>query len=281
MNLAVRRPGGGHAGTSLGLVVPVAACVLALGTAAGCRAPATAPSPPAPHSTYTLLQMNLCLSGLAGCYEATSYPAVVHEAVALVQQVGPDAVTVTEACRRDVTQMARRLDYEVRFARVAYDGAPLRCVDPGGRGLFGNAVLTRAAVVDSRSGPFAAQADLEERRWMCVRTRSSVAVDVCTAHLETPHSRAATAARDAQCAELARILAARSSRLWVLGGDVNRLRPCAPAGAWSRTDGAADKAPGIQHVYGADALRSPTAEVLPAAFSDHDALVVRTRLTPP
>lgn len=42
-------------------------------------------------STFTLMQMNLCLSGLAGCYD----PAVVEEAVDRMR----DAVTVSEAWR--------------------------------------------------------------------------------------------------------------------------------------------------------------------------------------
>ena len=57
--------------------------------------------PPA-GSTYTLMQMNLCLSGLAGCYRKAAYPAVVEEAVARIREADPDAVTFNEACRSDV-----------------------------------------------------------------------------------------------------------------------------------------------------------------------------------
>ena len=104
-------------------------------------------------STYTLMQMNLCLSGLAGCYDKASYPAVVDEAVARIREARPDAVTINEACRSDVAEIARRTGYHVRFSRVIYLGKPLQCVQPGGRGLFGDAVLTRAAVAntDTRS----------------------------------------------------------------------------------------------------------------------------------
>ena len=68
-------------------------------------------------STYTLMQMNLCLSGLAGCYGKAAYPAVVEEAVARIREARPDAVTVNEACRSDVAQIARRAGYHVRFSR--------------------------------------------------------------------------------------------------------------------------------------------------------------------
>ena len=96
------------------------------------------------------MQMNLCLSGLAGCYGKVAYPAVVEEAVARIREARPDAVTVNEACRGDVARIARRTGYHLRFSRVIYRGEPLRCVRPGGRGLFGDAVLTKAAVESSR-----------------------------------------------------------------------------------------------------------------------------------
>ena len=93
--------------------------------------------------TYTLMQMNLCLSGLAGCYGKAAYPAVVEEAVARIREAGPEAVTFNEACRGDIARIARRTGYHLRFSRVIYRGERLRCVRPGGRGLFGDAVLTK------------------------------------------------------------------------------------------------------------------------------------------
>ena len=228
-------------------------------------------------STYTLMQMNLCLSGLAGCYGKAAYPAGVDEAVARIREVGPDAVTLNETCRSDVARIARRTGYDVRFTRVIYGGELLRCVRPGGRGLFGDAVLTEAAIESTESQDFEAQAGPERRRWLCVTTR--VDVEVCTAHLNT-RSPVEIAGNDAQCLELAALLARRAAeRTVTFGGDVNRRDSCAPAGLWTRTDDSADQAPGIQHVYGSEALRSPSAEVVPAEYSDHDVLLVRAQLT--
>jgi endonuclease/exonuclease/phosphatase family metal-dependent hydrolase len=239
--------------------------------------PATVPS--AERSTYTLMQMNLCLSGLAGCYGKAAYPAVVDEAVARIRDARPDAVTFNEACRSDVSRIARRTGYRLRFSRVIYRGERLRCVRPDGRGLFGSAVLTEAAIESSDSQDFEAQAGLERRRWLCVSTR--VDVDVCTAHLNT-RSPIEVAGNDAQCVELAALLARRAAaRTVTFGGDVNRRHTCAPAGSWTRTDASAEQAPGLQHVYGSAALRSPAAEVVPAAHSDHDVLLVRAQLTMP
>ena len=139
-------------------------------------------------------------------------------------------------------------------------------------------MLTGAPVESTDSQDFEAQAGIERRRWLCVTTR--VDVDVCTAHLNT-RSTVEVAGNDAQCVELAALLARRAAaRSVVFGGDVNRRDSCAPDGAWTRTDSSADQAPGLQHVYGSGALRSPSAEVLPATHTDHDFLLVRSHLTP-
>jgi endonuclease/exonuclease/phosphatase family metal-dependent hydrolase len=219
--------------------------------------------------------MNLCLSGLADCFGAAEYPNVVEEAVSRIQAEGPDAVTVNEACRADVVQIARRTAYHVRFVPVVYAGAPLSCVDPGGRGLFGLAVLTRRPVVRSESQAFLAQAQLEERRWLCVSTRDGV--DVCTSHLEEPDSSDAAATNDDQCAELRGALGRRASGSTLFGGDVNRRYSCAPVGYWSRTDSVSHRSPGVQHVYGGPGFERPVVKTLPSAFSDHDMLLVTAR----
>jgi endonuclease/exonuclease/phosphatase family metal-dependent hydrolase len=219
------------------------------------------------------MQMNLCLSGLAGCYGKAAYPAVVEEAVARIRDARPDAVTFNEACRGDAARIARRTGYHLRFSRVIYGGERLRCVRPGGRGLFGDAVLTEAAIESTDSRDFEAQAGLERRRWLCVTT--GVDGEVCTAHLNT-RSAVEVAGNDAQCVELAALLARRASERPVMfGGDVNRRDSCAPDGFWTRTDRSADQAPGLQHAYGSGALGSPSAQVVPAAHSDHDVLLVR------
>ena len=139
-------------------------------------------------------------------------------------------------------------------------------------------MLTEAPVERADSRDFEGQSGLERRRWLCVATRAGV--DVCTAHLNT-RSTVEVAGNDAQCAELAALLARRgAARTVIFGGDVNRRRSCAPDGAWARTDRSAGQAAGLQHVYGSGALRSPSARVVPAAHTDHDVLLVRARLTP-
>jgi endonuclease/exonuclease/phosphatase family metal-dependent hydrolase len=285
-----RRPFAAGVVTAAALLAAVAGCTSAAPAPAPAPAPATAP-PSAPATapgrgderrsggaplTYTLLQTNLCLSGLADCFAAAQYPNVVEEAVSRIQEAQPDAVSMNEACRSDAVRIARRTSYRMGFVPVHYAGGPLPCVAPGGRGLFGLAVLTREPIVRVESEPFLAQTDLEERRWLCVSSRDGV--DVCTSHLEAPDSSDAEATNDAQCAELRVVLTRPSSRPTLFGGDVNRTSSCAPDGSWTRTDGASARFAGVQHVYGTFRFKSPVAKVLPSAFSDHDLLLVRARL---
>ena len=252
------------------LVLALTACGGVSGTAAAVPRPAA--------SAYTLMQMNLCLSGIAGCYPMVDYPAGVQDAVARIRETRPDAVTLNEACSGDVALIARRTGYHLRFARVIYNHKLLPCITPGGRGLFGNAVLSRAGIESSESHAFGTQAGPERREWLCASTR--VGVDVCTAQLASPAIDEA-AANAPQCAELRAILARRAhTHTVIFGGDVNRLSSCAPRGFWTRTDRSARQDPGSQQVYGTRALRSPWAQVVPTTHTDHDVLLVRARLMP-
>ena len=261
-------------GSERALLLAAVGCALVLALT-GCSRSSGAPAPAG--SAYTLMQWNVCLSGLAGCYGKVAHPAVLAEAVARIRDARPDAVTFSEACRNDVALIARRTGYHARFSRVIYRGRPLACVRPGGRGLFGDAVLTRAAIESTDNHDFSEQAGIERRRWLCVATR--VGIDVCTAHLNT-RSTTELAGNDAQCAELAALLARRAAaRTVIFGGDVNRHQACAPAGLWTRADSSAAQAAGLQQVYGSGALGSPSAQVVPAMHSDHDVLVVRAHLT--
>jgi endonuclease/exonuclease/phosphatase family metal-dependent hydrolase len=284
------RPRADRSERSAAVLLAAVGCALVLaltgcgGSSGGAlaREPSTSAGPPAAGrppagSTYTLMQWNVCLSGLSACYGKVAYPALLGEAVARIREARPDAVTFNEACRRDVARIARRTGYHLRFSRVIYLGVPLHCVRPGGRGLFGDAVLTKAAVKRTEERDFKTQEWIERRRWLCVTTRAGV--DVCTSHLNTRNANE-VAGNDAQCAELGALLARRAAaRSVIFGGDVNRHGSCAPDGFWTRTDQSAHQGPGLQHVYGSSALRSPSAEVVPATHSDHDVLLVRARLT--
>ncbi|MFJ6671814.1 endonuclease/exonuclease/phosphatase family protein [Actinosynnema sp. NPDC091369] len=226
----------------------------------------------AAHPPYSLLHMNICASGYAGCYAKTEYPKIVDEVVARIEANDVNAVTLNEACSGDVAEIAARTGYHHRFATVIYRGAPLACKAPEGRGVFGNAVLTKEAIRASEDAPFSVFNGVEQRRWLCVTTARRV--DVCTTHLSTGGEAPGTA-NATQCAELTAVLSART-RPTLFAGDVNRRASCAPPTHWTLTDAAAVQAPGIQHAYGT--LAAPTLELERTTHTDHDALVVRAGL---
>ena len=239
--------------------------VLGLALSAGSSSPASS------GTSFSLLQMNLCLSGRAGCYEPADHAAVLDEAAAQIEDHHPPAVTINEACRRDAAELARRTGYALSFAAVDYGGAPLPCIDPGERGLFGIAVLTQDDVRATQGGAFTVRADPEERRWLCATTENSVTV--CTAHLSTRYSSGERIDNDVQCSQLRGVLARRASLgTTFFGGDLNRQDPCAPEGMWILRDTGASQSPGLQHVYGTTSAESLTASVAKATHTDHDFL---------
>ena len=99
------------------VVVPTSAAPLFLEDSAG--------------TSYSVVQMNLCLSGLAPCLR---YPQVVHEAVRVIRTRRPNAVTLNESCAGDVASIAARTGYHWRFTTVLYRCGPLPCRSPAGRG---------------------------------------------------------------------------------------------------------------------------------------------------
>jgi endonuclease/exonuclease/phosphatase family metal-dependent hydrolase len=258
--------------TVLALVVAVLGAVSAVPSAF------SLPASREHRASYSVLQMNLCLSGMAGCYGRTAYPAVVEEAVEEVRNRGPEAVTVNEVCSRDARELARRTGYQVRFAAVRVRGATLPCVDPGQRGVFGIAVLTQDAIRTSHDQAFAVHAGLEARRWMCATTVQRFTV--CTAHLSTRGSPPERRANNAECGELHGVLARYDEAgMTAFGGDVNRRSPCAPLTMWAEEDTAAAQQPGIQHIYGSTSLRRRFTSVAAATYTDHDFFMTSTGST--
>ena len=239
----------------------------------------SAPSPNAPakagNSRFSLLQMTLCLSGLAPCLQ---YPQVIGEAVAVIRTRRPNAVTLNEVCAGDVSRMAAQTGYHSRFTTVLYRNRPLPCSSPAGRGTFGNAVLTREPIAHSVDGRYAAEDVLEQRHWLCVTTVRPVTV--CTTHLEATTSLTTAEIRARQCAELDDVLARLADRgPTIAAGDINAFSSCAPRGMWTLTDLEATQKPGLQHAYGStEHFRSPSAMVVPATSTDHDFLLVQAQL---
>jgi endonuclease/exonuclease/phosphatase family metal-dependent hydrolase len=222
--------------------------------------------------------MNLCLSGLAQCFDRVQYPLGVGEARVRIDESQPDAVTLNEVCSGDVSELARGTGYHMRFATVRYRGRPLPCRDPGDRGRYGIAVLTKAGIRTSTGGAFGVQDDVEQRHWLCVTADG--AVTVCVTHLDIRASTSTERVNDAQCAEFADVLARFDpNTALIAAGDMNRSSSCAADGMWTRTDDQANQQPGLQQVYGNAGFSSPATTVVPMTYTDHDALVVTSWLT--
>jgi endonuclease/exonuclease/phosphatase family metal-dependent hydrolase len=232
--------------------------------------------------SYAHLQMNLCLSGIAGCFAGTQYPKVVDEAVATIRRVEPASVVIAEACSGDAAAIAERTHMYVSFADVSSFGSVLSCRNPDGRGEFGNAVLTRSAPVQVESRPFESQFGQEQRRWICVTGPDQVTV--CGAHLAVGVGNAtlSQASQDAQCVEFGEVLRIHAADHAVIAsGDMNRQGSCAPDGFWTLRDDDATQDSGIQHVYGeADAFARPSRNHLSARYTDHDYLSATVTLQP-
>ena len=222
-------------------------------------------------STVVVLQMNLCNSGIAGCYTGRS----VAQGTAVIRAEAPDLVTLNEVCADDVAVLERALAeahpddrVSVHFveARDPETGTGYRCNNGE---LFGNAVLHHGDGEDTYGGWFADwDVGDEIRSWGCAKVVVGGRLTVCTTHI-SDHARVTVA----QCRELFAMLAraswARSSL--VLAGDLNlpasRLGEC----GGDRFRVASDDS--VQHVLVRGDARLVRGRVEPMRWTDHPALV--------
>jgi hypothetical protein len=146
-------------------------------------------------TTFVVLQMNLCNSGMAlSCY---SFGKAVDEAVAKIRRYPPELVTLQEVCRNDLytrggwgklTQAMADLyggeHVAVDFvpARNRYTNDGYRCVNGE---LFGVAVMHHFNGRELHSGWYRNQDRSDETRaWTCT-TVINGQLTGCTTHLST------------------------------------------------------------------------------------------------
>ena len=188
-----------------------------------------------------------------------------------------DPMTTNEACGDDVAQIARRTGYHLRFSRVIYLGEPLACI----QAKTADSSVTRCS---PRHPSRAQTAGLSRHR----RASSGVG-----GYASPPESTSTCAPPTSPPAGLMRLLQTTRSAAssW---RSLHVARPTAPSSSRATSIVAPpaplrasldphrrvpEQDPGRQHVYGTGALRSPSAEVVPATHTDHDILLVRARLT--
>ncbi len=194
-------------------------------------------------TTVKVLQLNICHSGVAGCYTGD---AVMTKAVSVISSTKPQVLSVNEACSGDV----ERLRAAMGAARVQFvaaqrpDGSAVTCRNGQ---QYGNVVMVAEALAGSSgvTGRYAAQDGSSELRvWACL---PAGALSACTTHLS---ARSGTTAL-AQCKELMnRAVGYAAAGPVVVAGDMNlryggipNVQDCNRSGFYRKGDGS------VQHVF--------------------------------
>jgi endonuclease/exonuclease/phosphatase family metal-dependent hydrolase len=271
------------------LVAMLVGCAPAVPGSTAVAPPPSASGPPASAraapALVRLLQLNLCSSGIAGCYTGRS----TAEAATVLRAEKPDLVTLNEVCRDDVAALERALAEVVpgggvasafQAARDGRTGEPYRCRNgqPYGVGVVSR--WSRGPSADAGIYPIQDRNDPEERAWLCLDVAASPALVVCTTHLAYTKREVAVA----QCRYLfGTVIAGMRAREAVvpvvLAGDLNLgsrdspdLRSCVPPGSALVDDG------GQQHVVATSELVVDGSRLIDLrGTTDHPGLLVMLR----
>jgi endonuclease/exonuclease/phosphatase family metal-dependent hydrolase len=200
-------------------------------------------------STVKVLQLNICHSGIAGCYAGAE--PVLAKAESVIASTRPQVVSVNEACEGDVPRLRAAVgDAVATFVAAEHrDGAPVTCTN-GQR--YGNILLVATALAGgpAATGRYAAQDGSDEMRvWACL---PAGALSACTTHLS---ARSGTTAL-AQCQDLmARAAGYAAGGPVVVAGDLNLryhgspdAQSCNRTGFYRKGDGE------VQHVFATTSL---------------------------
>ncbi|WNV85782.1 endonuclease/exonuclease/phosphatase family protein [Umezawaea sp. Da 62-37] len=227
-------------------------------------------------TAFKVLQMNLCNSGVASCYQNG---LAVGEAVTMIRNRQPDVVSVNEVCLSDLPSLTAAVGtgagYRFAFVRNRSTGSDYQCT--AGRGAYGSGIIVKEGIAAGGTGVYAAQdGGTEMRAWACARSAVR-AFTACTTHLSTTGAVAL-----AQCRELvpATVLShdptASPTTRHVVSGDLNlRYSPgsatnaqnCVPSGWFRKGDG------DVQHLI-ARTLAFVSTQTYSMNRTDHPAFVV-------
>jgi hypothetical protein len=215
-----------------------------------------------------VLQLNICNSGVAGCYTGRA----LAKAVSVVTSVKPQVLSVNEACSGDLAPLQQALgpSRAVFVAAQRRDGAPVTCVNGQ---QFGNILIVAEPFAGPASvtGRYSAQdASNEMRVWACIPAGQ---VSACTTHLSASSGSTALA----QCKELM-ARAVGYARPTVVAGDMNlryqgspNVQDCNPSGFYRKGDGS------VQHIFASTGLAFVSGTKIDmAGTTDHPGWLVTT-----
>jgi hypothetical protein len=228
------------------------------------------PAPPAmAATTVKVLQLNICHSGIAGCYHGDS---VMTKAISVITSTQPQVVSVNEACSGDVEPLRQAMG-PARTAFVAarrLDGTPVTCVNGQ---QYGNIIMVAETLAGttSASGLFTNQdGGNEQRAWACLPAGR---LSACTAHMSASSGSTALA----QCKELLN-RAAGYPRPTVVSGDINlryqgspNVQDCNPSGFYRKGDG------DVQHIFASTNLTFvSSSKINMSGTTDHPGWLITT-----
>lgn len=232
------------------------------------------------HYPFWVLQLNLCNSGIASCYDGGKS---VPEAATAIQGSAPDVVTLNEICQSDVVQLSNTLAAVYSGSTVVWafkaagdrrTGAPYKCKNGQDYGI-GLVVHVPGTYSGHQifSGLYASQdtASAEQRAWLCLHATGGFYA--CTTHLASTSGTVALS----QCKDLMNSLipSVRSSdggyAPTVIGGDLNmkfkgspNAQDCVPAGYFRKGDS------DVQHIMATTDFAFSSSRRIGMSHTDHD-----------
>lgn len=229
------------------------------------------------------LQMNLCNSGFASCFENGQS---VPEAATVIQGNKPDIVTLNEICQPDVAQLATTMSgvfpgstvvWAFKAAQDRRTSAPFKCKNGQD---YGNGVIVHVPAAftgfQTFSGVYAAQdtASSEERSWVCLYATGNFYA--CTTHLaSTSGTVALSQCKDLTNTQIPQVQAAGGLEPTVLGGDWNLkfhgspdAQTCVPPGYYRKGDG------DVQHIMVTNNLVFGSTKSITMHHTDHPGWLV-------
>ncbi|KAF2417531.1 hypothetical protein EJ08DRAFT_654505 [Tothia fuscella] len=236
---------------------------------------------------FKALQLNLCNSGFAGCYEGGKS---IGEGGSAIRTLGPNVVTVNEICLGDVTKYlqpdlaaAWPNDYTFFAFQPAIDrrtNGAYKCKngDQYGDVVIGRVGAAKWKVFTAHGGQYANQDSGNEiRTFACAGATGDYSV--CTTHLSSKDANIAFA----QCKALNFDAVPYFNSLdgnaghTIIGGDLNlkydtssavNVQKCVPNGYTRKGDG------GVQHITFSNDFKFKSSSKISVLYTDHPGWLV-------